>query len=127
MPFGGESLSLGYAIEGEQSIAFLGDTDLFDEMAHLGSGLDVALVPVWGWGPPSAPGTSIPERAARAMQMLRPRIAIPIHWGTLAPMRFRSRPPDHPRLARTRVRDGRSHGWRRTWRPAYWHRAKRQR
>ena len=51
LPFGGESLSVGYAIEGEQRIAFLGDTDLFDEMAHLGSGLDVALVPVWGWGP----------------------------------------------------------------------------
>jgi L-ascorbate metabolism protein UlaG (beta-lactamase superfamily) len=28
------------------------------------------------------------------MQMLRPRIAIPIHWGTLAPIRFRSRRPD---------------------------------
>jgi L-ascorbate metabolism protein UlaG (beta-lactamase superfamily) len=94
MPFGGESLSVGYAIEGGQKIAFLGDTDLFEEMAHLGSGLDAALVPVWGWGPSLGAGHLDPERAARAMQMLRPRIAIPIHWGTFAPARFRSRRPD---------------------------------
>ena len=93
MPFGGESLSVGYAIEGEQSIAFLGDTDLFDEMAHLVPGLDVALVPVWGWGPTIGAGHLDPERAARAMQMLQPRIAIPIHWGTLAPITFRSPAP----------------------------------
>ena len=31
------------------------------------------------------------ERAARAVGLLRPRIAIPIHWGTLAPM---GRAPD---------------------------------
>ena len=94
MPFGGESLSVGYAIEGGQSVAFLGDTDLFDEMAHLGPGLDVALVPVWGWGPTLGAGHLDPEGAARAMQMLQPRIAIPIHWGTLAPISFRSRRPD---------------------------------
>ena len=57
-------------------------------MAHLGSGLDVALVPVWGWGPAIGTGHLDPERAARAMQMLQPRIAIPIHWGTLAPMQL---------------------------------------
>jgi L-ascorbate metabolism protein UlaG (beta-lactamase superfamily) len=94
MPFGAESLSVGYAIEGGQRIAFLGDTDLFEEMGHLGSGLDVALVPVWGWGPSLGAGHLDPERAARAMQMLRPRIAIPIHWGTLAPMKFGSGRPD---------------------------------
>jgi L-ascorbate metabolism protein UlaG (beta-lactamase superfamily) len=93
-PFGGQSLSVGYSIEGEQRIAFLGDTDLFEEMAHLGAGLDVALVPVWGWGPTLGAGHLDPERAARAMQMLQPRIAIPIHWGTLAPWRFRSPGPD---------------------------------
>ena len=95
LPFGHESLSLGYAIEGQIRIAFLGDTDLFDEMAYLGPGIDVALVPVWGWGPEIGPGHLDPERAARAMQMLQPRIAIPIHWGTLAPWSIRGRRPDH--------------------------------
>ena len=94
MPLGGESLSVGYAIEGEQSIAFLGDTDLYDEMAYLGSGIDVALVPVWGWGPAIGAGHLDPESAAQAMQMLQPRIAIPIHWGTLAPVTLRARRPD---------------------------------
>ena len=44
--------------------------------------LDVALVPVWGWGPSVGPGHLDPERAAQAVALLRPRVAIPIHWGT---------------------------------------------
>jgi L-ascorbate metabolism protein UlaG (beta-lactamase superfamily) len=95
IPLGHESLSVGYVIEAGQTIAFLGDTDLFDEMAYLGSGVDVALVPIWGWGPTIGAGHLDPESAARAMQMLQPRIAIPIHWGTLAPLSLRSRRPDY--------------------------------
>ena len=114
------------SIEGEQRIAFLGDTDLLDEMAHLGSGLDVALVPIWGWGPSIGAGHLDPERAALAMQMLQPRIAIPIHWGTLAPQQLRSR-----RLTTSLGPDpssqGRSHAWRRMWRPGCWHPANRPR
>ena len=48
-----------------------------------------------GLGPDLGAGHLDPERAARAMQMLQPRIAIPIHWGTLAPSSFRSRRPDY--------------------------------
>jgi L-ascorbate metabolism protein UlaG (beta-lactamase superfamily) len=95
LPFGKQALSVGYVIEAGQSIAFLGDTDLFDEMAYLRPGLDAALVPVWGWGPSLGAGHLDPERAARAMQLLQPRIAIPIHWGTLAPRKLRSRRPDY--------------------------------
>ena len=47
--------------------------------------LDLALLPVWGWGPRLGPGHLDPERAARAAQLLRPRIAVPIHWGTFYP------------------------------------------
>jgi L-ascorbate metabolism protein UlaG (beta-lactamase superfamily) len=68
-------------------IYFAGDTDLFDGMERIGDGgLDVALLPVWGWGPSLGPGHLDPERAARAAALLRPRIAIPIHWGTLLPV-----------------------------------------
>jgi L-ascorbate metabolism protein UlaG (beta-lactamase superfamily) len=49
-------------------------------------GLDVALVPVWGWGPRLGPGHLDPERAAEAVRLLRPETVIPIHWGTLWPM-----------------------------------------
>ena len=65
-------------------VAFFGDTDVFDGMADLGLDLDVALLPIWGWGPRVGPGHMNPERAARAAALLRPRVVVPIHWGTLA-------------------------------------------
>ena len=71
-------------IEGRNRVYFAGDTDLFDAMADLAP-LDVALLPVWGWGPSLGHGHMDPARAASALSMLRPRLAIPIHWGTLYP------------------------------------------
>jgi L-ascorbate metabolism protein UlaG (beta-lactamase superfamily) len=44
----------------------------------------VALLPVWGWGPRVGPGHLDPDRAAQAAALLRPRVAVPVHWGTLA-------------------------------------------
>ena len=76
--------AVGYIVEGSSRVAFFGDTDLFDGMAELAGELDVALIPVWGWGPKTGPGHLDPERAAQAIALLRPRIAVPIHWGTLA-------------------------------------------
>jgi L-ascorbate metabolism protein UlaG (beta-lactamase superfamily) len=56
-------------------------------MEALGSqGIDVALMPVWGWGPRLGPGHLDPERAAEAVARVRPTVVIPIHWGTLWPM-----------------------------------------
>jgi L-ascorbate metabolism protein UlaG (beta-lactamase superfamily) len=52
-------------------------------MAGLGP-LDVALLPVWGWGPSLGAGHLDPEGAARAAALLAPRVAVPIHWGTFA-------------------------------------------
>ena len=48
--------------------------------------LDVALLPVWGWGPSLGAGHMDPRRAAEAAALLRPRLAMPIHWGTLYPL-----------------------------------------
>jgi L-ascorbate metabolism protein UlaG (beta-lactamase superfamily) len=48
--------------------------------------VDLALLPVWGWGPAVGPGHLDPERAARATAALRPEIAVPIHWGTFFPV-----------------------------------------
>jgi L-ascorbate metabolism protein UlaG (beta-lactamase superfamily) len=84
-PLFGDGPALGYAILGSQRAFFAGDTDLFDGMDGLEPGLDVALLPVWGWGPRLGPGHLDPERAARAAQLLRPSIAVPIHWGTFFP------------------------------------------
>jgi L-ascorbate metabolism protein UlaG (beta-lactamase superfamily) len=79
-----ESRALGYVVAGTRLVYFAGDTDLFAGMADLAPGLDLALLPVSGWGPRVGPGHLDPRRAAEALTMLRPRVAVPIHWGTLA-------------------------------------------
>ena len=91
---------LGYLIEGSHEIYFAGDTDLFPEMTSIGKKLDLALLPVWGWGPNLGKGHMDPLRAAQALTHLRPKNAIPIHWGTYSPIglsvfrpRFLSQPP----------------------------------
>lgn len=81
----------GYVITGaEGTVYFAGDTDIYSGMKSLpmpeSSGLDIALLPVWGWGPNLGPGHMDPGRAADAAQLLDPRIAIPVHWGTLFPI-----------------------------------------
>jgi L-ascorbate metabolism protein UlaG (beta-lactamase superfamily) len=87
--------AIGFLAGGARRIYFAGDTDLFDGMSALRGGLDLALLPIWGWGPNLGAGHLNPERAARAAALLEPRIAVPIHWGTLYPVglaRLRPRP-----------------------------------
>ena len=100
--------SLGFVIAGGSGpggrrVYFAGDTDLFDEMAEVIGGpagpggpsrLDVALLPVAGWGRRVGKGHLDPRRAAEAAAMLRPRVAIPIHWGTLFRIGLARRRPD---------------------------------
>jgi L-ascorbate metabolism protein UlaG (beta-lactamase superfamily) len=78
--------SLGHLLEGPEGTVYAsGDTDLFDGMHTLGERqIDVALLPVWGWGPSLGPGHLDPVGAAEAVARLRPRVAVPVHWGTLA-------------------------------------------
>jgi L-ascorbate metabolism protein UlaG (beta-lactamase superfamily) len=76
---------IGFVLRGEGSVYFAGDTDLFDGMADLGP-VDLALVPVAGWSPKLGPGHLDADRAARAVELLRPSVAVPIHWGTLHPV-----------------------------------------
>jgi L-ascorbate metabolism protein UlaG (beta-lactamase superfamily) len=84
--FGTGALTLGYMITGGCRIYFAGDTDLFSSMAEIGRSLDIALVPIWGWGPSAGRGHLNPRRAAEALRFLRPLLAVPIHWGTYAPL-----------------------------------------
>lgn len=99
-PFGPVGETVGYVVHGEAAVYFAGDTDLFPEMSDIHDSLDVALLPVWGWGPTLGEGHMTPRRAAESLTMLRPRAAIPIHWGSFAPLgmrwfrpRFLSSPP----------------------------------
>lgn len=83
----GEGTALGFAVLGSRRIFFAGDTELFDGMDGLVPDLDLALLPVWGWGANLGRGKHLdPERAAEAVRRLRPRIAVPIHWGTYRPL-----------------------------------------
>lgn len=88
LPFGPPGTALGYRVVGSTRVYFAGDTDLFPEMAHLAGETDVALLPVWGWGPRLGSGHLDPARAAEAVRIIRPRVAIPIHWGTFYPLGF---------------------------------------
>jgi L-ascorbate metabolism protein UlaG (beta-lactamase superfamily) len=84
MRFSHDLGAVGFLIEGSARVYFAGDTDVFDGMRGLAENIDVALLPVWGWGPDVGEGHLDPEGAARAAALLAPRVAVPIHWGTLA-------------------------------------------
>ncbi|MGZ4249627.1 MAG: MBL fold metallo-hydrolase, partial [Solirubrobacteraceae bacterium] len=83
-PFGTRADPMGFVVRGSLGVYFAGDTDLFDGMAELRGIVDVALLPVWGWGPSVGEGHLDPRRAAQAVAMIEPKLAIPIHWGTFA-------------------------------------------
>jgi L-ascorbate metabolism protein UlaG (beta-lactamase superfamily) len=109
-PFGVTARPVGYIVSGTKRVYFAGDTDLFDGMADLGP-LDVALVPIWGWGSGLGPGHLDPPGAARAVALLKPRVVVPIHWGTYFPIhlglrgapRFLELPPAEFKLAAAEV------------------------
>jgi L-ascorbate metabolism protein UlaG (beta-lactamase superfamily) len=84
-PFGPTAAALGYVIGGDHRIYFAGDTDLFPGMVDIGPELDLAILPVGGWGPTLRGGHMDPQRAAEALALLRPRYAIAVHWGTFWP------------------------------------------
>jgi L-ascorbate metabolism protein UlaG (beta-lactamase superfamily) len=85
-PFGNRGEAVGFLVEGSRRVYFAGDTDVYDDMTLHLPDLDLALLPVWGWGHSLGPGHMDPEAAARATGLLRPRLAVPIHWGTLFPI-----------------------------------------
>ena len=84
---------LGFVIDVDgHRTYFAGDTDLFDGMADLGD-IDLALLPIWGWGPTIGIGHLDPERAVEATSIIRPGLVVPVHWGTFAPENLRRSPP----------------------------------
>lgn len=99
-PFGPEADPVGYVIAGSRSVYFAGDTGLFLSMAELRGTIDVALLPIWGWGSSVGAGHLDPESAAAAAALIAPAITIPIHWGTFALARPIRRAADPERPAR---------------------------
>ena len=102
--------ALGFVCD--ERVYFAGDTEVFDQMAELGP-IDTALLPVWGWGTSLGAGHMDPPAAAEAAALIRPRTAVPIHWGTYFPVHLgrqghsllRDPPHDFARLVGERTQD----------------------
>ena len=73
----------------ELAVWVAGDTELFPELGDLaamaGRPIDLALVPIAGWGPRLSPGHLGPDEAAEAIARVGARHTIAIHHATLRP------------------------------------------
>lgn len=76
---------IGYTLDLGTRVYFAGDTGPFEAMHDLAGAVDVALLPVWTWGPHLGPGHLGPRSAAAVARDIGPAVAVPIHWGTLYP------------------------------------------
>lgn len=75
-------LAMGFVIRAEgKTVYFACDTGLFSEMQWLGEyGLDAAFLPI------GDNFTMGPDAALKAVQILKPKIAVPKHFGTWPPI-----------------------------------------
>ena len=83
--------ALGYLVDGHHRCWYPGDTGpqlTLDEVAHV----DLALMPVGGWGPSLGRGHLDARQAAQAIRSTHPVNAVPVHWGTWWPIGLPQRP-----------------------------------
>ncbi|KRF32435.1 MBL fold metallo-hydrolase [Nocardioides sp. Soil805] len=78
----------GHLVRGPSGVVWVaGDTGIHPAMEDLaamaGAPVDLAAVPVGGWGPRLSPGHLGPDEAAVACRMSGASWAVPVHWGTL--------------------------------------------
>jgi L-ascorbate metabolism protein UlaG (beta-lactamase superfamily) len=83
----------GHLLRGDgRTVWFAGDTSVYDDMVRLPdlaeAPIDVALLPIAGWGPRLSAGHMGPSEAVDAVRLVRPRAVLPIHHGTLHPPGF---------------------------------------
>lgn len=87
------SSACGFLVRSEQGVVwFAGDTSVYAAMSglpQLAEGpIDLALVPIHGWGPRLSAGHMDPRRAAEACALTAASAVLPIHFGTLHPVGF---------------------------------------
>jgi L-ascorbate metabolism protein UlaG (beta-lactamase superfamily) len=79
---------VGYVIEAAgRRVYVAGDTDLFPAMHDLGP-VDLAVLPIWGWGPTLGERHLDPGTAAEATARIAPARVMAYHWGTYSPVRI---------------------------------------
>ncbi len=76
-------LAAGYVVRADgKSLYHAGDTALFGDMKLIGRhGLDLALIPIGDFY------TMGPADAVEALNLLRPKLAVPMHYNTFPPIR----------------------------------------
>lgn len=80
---------LGFRVDGGgRSFWFPGDTELREDMYDVGH-VDLALVPIGGWGPTLEDGHMDPVDGAEAARRVGAGITVPVHWGTFWPRGLR--------------------------------------
>jgi len=77
--------AVGYVVKGAGRTYFAGDTDTVPDLTGLSSRVDVAVLPVGGWGPWLRGEHMDARQAAEELPTLRPRVAVPMHYGTFWP------------------------------------------
>lgn len=80
--YGGMPAGILFTAEGK-TVYHAGDTDLFGDMELIGkrNNIDVAFVPIGDFF------TMGPEDAAFAISLIKPKIAVPIHYDTFPPIK----------------------------------------
>jgi len=78
----------GHLVRTPQHLIWLaGDTAFYDDMAAIpdlaGGPIDLAVVPIGGWGPRLSGGHLGPVTASDACRTVGAAAAMPYHWGTL--------------------------------------------
>jgi L-ascorbate metabolism protein UlaG (beta-lactamase superfamily) len=96
IPLGPRFDAVGFvASKGDRRVYFAGDTAPFPALADAVGAVDVALLPIAGWGPNLHVRHHLgPDTSAQLAAAIRPRIVIPIHWGTLLRIGLGSRRVD---------------------------------
>jgi L-ascorbate metabolism protein UlaG (beta-lactamase superfamily) len=80
---------LGFRLDArDRSVWFPGDSELREDMARVGH-VDLALVPIGGWGPTLEDGHMDPVAGAEAVRLVGATTAVPVHWGTFWPWGLR--------------------------------------
>jgi L-ascorbate metabolism protein UlaG (beta-lactamase superfamily) len=77
--------ALGFLVEGSLRCWYPGDTGphlAFEEVGYV----DIALVPVGGWGPTLGQSHLDAQQAAQTVRRIHPDHAVPVHWGTWWPI-----------------------------------------
>jgi len=78
------SIPQSYMVQGTKNIFFCGDSGLTPEFTKIGKScsIDLAFLPIGHYRPASFRRFHMsPEDALEAMDMLRPKRMVPIHWG----------------------------------------------